>query len=109
MCPAPKLRIQEPKKATGGGLPGPPKIETHLAQRLERRWQGRSHIVSLKSLHANTPGEAKRQLIKKSSSGKSHPNVRSKFHDLIALRSSAPNLQHSGHAHHRFRVFLSII
>src|SRR6266550_1325966 len=54
ICPVPKLRIELPKQATGGGLPRPPKIETHLTQRLERRRQGRSHVVSLKSRHAKS-------------------------------------------------------
>src|SRR5213080_4104469 len=70
ICPIPKLRIELPKKAAGRGLPCPPQIETHLAQRLERRRQGRSHIVSLKSRHVNQQGETERQLIEKSLSGK---------------------------------------
>src|SRR2546426_12136976 len=53
VCPVPKLWIELPEQATRCGLPCPPKIETHLAQRLECHRQGRSHIVSLKSRHVN--------------------------------------------------------
>src|SRR6266496_3108343 len=74
VCPVPKLRIELPEQAAGGGLPRPPKIKTHLTQRLERRRQGRSHVVSLKSRHANLAGETERELIKKTSSGKFSSN-----------------------------------
>src|SRR5437762_14146136 len=50
----PKLVIEMPKQATRGGLPRPPKIETHLPQRLQRRRQDGRDIVNLKSRHANT-------------------------------------------------------
>src|SRR5437773_10895138 len=70
ICPIPKLRIELPKKAAGRRLPCPPQIETHLAERLENRRQGRSHIVSLKSRHVNTAERTERQLIEKSLSGK---------------------------------------
>src|SRR5205807_6759917 len=33
----PKLVIEMPKQAARGGLPRPPKVETHLPQRLQRR------------------------------------------------------------------------
>src|SRR6184192_1771549 len=68
--PVPKLGIELSKKAARRGLPRPPKIETQLAQRLERRRQSRSHVVSLKSRHANVAGQQRRELIKKTSSGK---------------------------------------
>ena len=56
VCPVPKLRIELPEQTTRGGLPSPPKIETHLAQRLKRLRQDRSDIVSLKSRHAGAAG-----------------------------------------------------
>src|SRR6266567_3011816 len=63
--PVPKLGIELPEQAAGGGFPSPPKIETHLPQWLKHRRQGRSYIVNLKSRHANAAGETEGELIKK--------------------------------------------
>src|SRR5882724_840203 len=65
----PQLRVEMPEESTRGGLPCPPKIETHLPQRLQRSRQDGSHIVSLKSRHAFerycTPQRTEPQLTKK--------------------------------------------
>ena len=44
------------KKAPGRGLPRPPKIKAHLAQRLERRRQGGRDIIGLKRGHSLRAG-----------------------------------------------------
>src|SRR5439155_9584532 len=54
ICAVPKLMIEMPEQAARGGLPRPPKVETHLPQRLQRRRQDGRDIVSLKSRHANS-------------------------------------------------------
>ena len=48
----PQFWIEMPEQAARGRLPRPPKVETHLPQRFQRRRQDGSHIVSLKSRHA---------------------------------------------------------
>ena len=48
----PKLGIEMSEQAARGGLPRPPKVETHLPERLQRRRQDGRHIISLKSRHA---------------------------------------------------------
>src|SRR5437899_6845829 len=52
ICAVPKLVIEMPEQAARGGLPCPPKVETHFPQRLQRRWQDGRHIISLKSRYA---------------------------------------------------------
>src|SRR5438093_940951 len=54
ICAAPQLGIEMPEQPARGRLPRPPKVETHLAQRLQRRRQDGRHIVSLKSRHADS-------------------------------------------------------
>jgi DNA methylase len=49
-------------------LPRPPKIETHLPQRLQPRWERRHHIVNLERRHL---WQFERDLIRKSFPGKS--------------------------------------
>ena len=68
--PVPKLGVEMPEKAARGRLPCPPKIEAHLAQRLERSRQSRSHVISLKGRHGRGAEEIERELIRKSSWGK---------------------------------------
>ncbi len=69
--PVPKLRVEMTKQATRRGLPRPPKIEAHLAQRLERRRQSRSYVISLKGRHGRSgKWKIERELIKKMSRGK---------------------------------------
>src|SRR6266480_708776 len=65
ISPVPKFGIEMPEQPARGRLPRPPKIETHLAQRLQRRWQDGSHIINLKIRHANAAEGTERQLIKK--------------------------------------------
>jgi hypothetical protein len=48
----PQVVIEMPEKAARSGLPRPPEVKTHLAQRFERHWQNGSHVVSLKIWHA---------------------------------------------------------
>src|SRR5207249_4476925 len=55
VCAVPKLGIEMPEQAARGRLPRPPKIETHLPQRFQRRRQDRRHIISLKSRHVFEP------------------------------------------------------
>src|SRR5215471_2543367 len=52
VCPVPEFWIEQAKESARGRLPGPPKVETQLTQRLQRRWQDRRYVVSLKSRHA---------------------------------------------------------
>ena len=47
----PKLGIEMAKKAAGRGFPGPPKIEDHFPQRLERGRQRRDHIIGVVGRH----------------------------------------------------------
>ncbi len=47
----PKLRIEMTKKAAGRGFPGPPQIENHLTQRLERGRQRGDHIIRVVGRH----------------------------------------------------------
>src|SRR5436190_5755251 len=49
----PQLRIEMPEESARRRLPCPPKIKTHLPQRLQRRRENGSDIVSLKSWHTN--------------------------------------------------------
>ncbi len=54
--PIPKLGIEMTEKAAGGGFPGPPQIEDHLAQRLERGRQRGDHIIRVVGRHGDVCG-----------------------------------------------------
>jgi hypothetical protein len=47
----PEFRIEMAEKAARGRLPGPPEIEDHFAQRLERRRQRGDHIIRVVGRH----------------------------------------------------------
>ena len=87
--PVPELGVEVPKEAARGRLPCPPKIEAHLAQRLERARQSWRHIISLKGRHACAAEEFERELIRKSSCGKSclEGRCRSLMHNVGQSRS----------------------
>src|ERR1700730_4706048 len=69
--PVPKLGVEMTKQAARRGLPRPPKVEAHLAQRLQRRRQGRSHVIGLKGRYGRSgKWGTERELIKKMSRGK---------------------------------------
>src|SRR4029077_4536956 len=52
----PQLGIEVPEEAACGRFPRRPEVETHLAQRLQGGRQDGSHMVSLKSRHADSSG-----------------------------------------------------
>ena len=59
--PIPKLGIEMAEEAAGGGFPGPPEIEDHFAQRLERGRQRGDHIIRVVGRHgAGAAMETKR-------------------------------------------------
>src|SRR5437763_1417397 len=49
--PVPELPIEMAKVPAGRGFPGPPEIEEHLAQRLERGRQGGDHVIGVIGRH----------------------------------------------------------
>src|SRR3954453_8783232 len=49
--PIPERRVEVPEQSPSRRLPGPPQVETDIAQRLEGRGQGRVYIVGLKRRH----------------------------------------------------------
>jgi len=56
ICPVPEIGIEMAEEPARGGLPCPPQVEAHLAQRFERRRQDGSYVICLKSRHASLHG-----------------------------------------------------
>src|SRR5204863_9843795 len=56
ICPVPEIGIEMAEEPARGGLPCPPQVEAHLAQRFERRRQDGSYVIRLKSRHARLHG-----------------------------------------------------
>ena len=53
----PELGIEMAKETASRGFPGPPEIESHLAQRLERRWERGDHVIGVIGRHGEVrPG-----------------------------------------------------
>ncbi len=47
----PQCRIEMAKETARGGFPGPPEVEDHFPERLERRREGRDHVIRVVGGH----------------------------------------------------------
>ena len=68
--PIPKLRIEVPEETARGRFPGPPDVEDHLAQWLERRRELRDDVVSVIRRHVAEFRKRGGDCDRKSGSGK---------------------------------------